>query len=183
MLKNLKLRKVDIIIILSIILILFIGMLIGLKLNKFSKSPIKADVKIAIQVFIRNAVLTQAKNPIVKNTQSYVTIRNVPYSKLTVIDSVAIRKSIVIPVPSQGKPASAVDDISMPFQYDIIVTLTDKAKLTDDGYVAGGNKIKIGTPIVLEGFDYKLNGVVSAVEMLDENNNVISPSQLNAKKQ
>lgn len=182
MLKNLKLRKVDIIIILSVILILFVGMLIGLKLNKFSKSPIKADAKIAIQVFIRNAVLTQAKNPIVKNTQSYVTIRNVPYSKLNVIDSVAIRKSIVIPVPSQGKPASAVDDISLPFQYDIIVTLTDKAKLTDDGYVAGGNKIKIGTPIVLEGFDYKLNGVVSAVEMLDENNNVISPSQLNTKK-
>ncbi len=183
MLKNLKLRKVDIIIILSIILILFIGMLIGLKLNKFSKSPIKADVKIAMQVFIRNAVLTQAKNPIVKNSQSYVTIRNVPYSKLNVIDSVAIRKSIVLPVPSQGKPASAVDDISLPFQYDIIVTLIDKAKLTDDGYVAGGNKIKIGTPIVLEGFDYRLNGVVSAVEMLDENNNVISPSQLNTKKQ
>ncbi len=183
MLKNLKLRKVDIIIVLSIILILFIGMLIGLKLNKFSKSPIKADVKIAMQVFIRNAVLTQAKNPIVKNSQSYVTIRNVPYSKLNVIDSVAIRKSIVLPVPSQGKPASAVDDISLPFQYDIIVTLIDKAKLTDDGYVAGGNKIKIGTPIVLEGFDYRLNGVVSAVEMLDENNNVISPSQLNTKKQ
>ncbi|UKI41615.1 MAG: DUF4330 domain-containing protein [Candidatus Melainabacteria bacterium] len=133
-------------------------------------------------MFIRNTVLTQAKNPIVKNTESYVTIRNVPYSKLTVIDSVAIRKSIVIPVPSQGKPASAVDDISMPFQYDIIVTLTDKAKLTDDGYVAGGNKIKIGTPIVLEGFDYKLNGVVSAVEMLDENNNVITPSQLKTNK-
>ncbi len=99
MFKSLKLRKVDIIIILSIILILFVGMLIGLKLNKFSKSPVKGDVKIALQVFIRNTVLTQAKNPIVKNTESYVTIRNVPYSKLTVIDSVAIRKSIVIPVP------------------------------------------------------------------------------------
>ena len=173
MLKNLKLRKVDIIIILSIVLILFMGVLIGLKLNKFSKSPVKADVKIALQVFIRNAVLTQAKNPIVKNTQSYVTIRNVPYSKLTVIDSIAIRKSVVIPVPSQGKPASVVDDISLPFQYDIVVTLTDKAKLTDDGYVAGGNKIKIGTPIVLEGFNYRLNGIISAVEMLDENNNVI----------
>ncbi len=183
MLQNLRLRKVDIIIILSVILILFIGMLIGLKLNKFSKSPVKGDVKIALQVFIRNAVLTQAKNPIVKNSESYVTIRNVPYSKLKVLDSIAIRKSIVIPVPSQGKPASAVDDISLPFQYDIIVTLTDNAKLTDDGYVAGGNKIKIGTPIVLEGFDYKLNGVVSAVEMLDENNNVISPNQLNTNKQ
>ncbi|UKI41616.1 MAG: hypothetical protein L6V95_00650 [Candidatus Melainabacteria bacterium] len=45
MMENLKLRKVDIIIILSIILILFIGMLIGLKLNKFSKSPVKGDVK------------------------------------------------------------------------------------------------------------------------------------------
>lgn len=183
MLKNLKLRKVDIIIILSIVLILFMGVLIGLKLNKFSKSPVKADVKIALQVFIRNAVLTQAKNPIVKNTQSYVTIRNVPYSKLTVIDSVAIRKSVVIPVPSQGKPASVVDDISLPFQYDIVVTLTDKAKLTDDGYVAGGNKIKIGTPIVLEGFNYRFNGIISAVEMLDENNNVITnPNNLNTAK-
>ena len=181
--KNLKLRPVDLIILLSIILILSIGILIGLKMNKFSTSPVKKESKIAIQVFIRNAVITQPRNPIVKGSQADVTIRNVPYTKLQVIDSVAIRKSTVIPVPSEGKPATAVDDISMPFQYDIVVTLTDNAKMTDDGFVAGGNKIKIGVPIVLEGFDYKFNGIISAVEMIDENNNVIRPKQDNNASQ
>ena len=44
--------------------------------------------------------------------------------------------------------------------YDVVVTLTDNAKITKDGAVVGGNKIKIGLPITLEGADYKFTGSV-----------------------
>lgn len=164
---NFKLRTVDYIIIAGAILLLLVGLLIGFKLNKFSKSPVKKEAEIAIQVFLRNVVITSNRNPILKGDLSHITIRNVPYTKLKVMDVVTMRKSVVLPVPSQGKSASMIEDVSMPFQYDMIITLVDKAKITEDGPVAGGNKIKIGVPIVLEGVDYKLNGVISAVELVD----------------
>ena len=54
--------------------------------------------------------------------------------------------------------------------YDITVTLTDTAKITKDGAVVGGNKIKIGLPITLEGKDYKFNGTVSDLTVMPETN-------------
>ena len=50
--------------------------------------------------------------------------------------------------------------------YDVIVTLVDTAKITKDGAVVGGNKIKIGLPITLEGKDYRFNGTVSDLKTI-----------------
>lgn len=58
-----------------------------------------------------------------------------------------------------------VDDLTSPFNYDFLVTLEDDAKITKDGAVVGGNKIKIGLPVTLEGVDYKLNGIVSNITL------------------
>ena len=63
-----------------------------------------------------------------------------------------------------------VEDISQAFLYDMVVTLIDpSAKITKDGAVVGGNKIKIGLPVTLEGPSYKLNGTVSDVRILQPN--------------
>ena len=60
-----------------------------------------------------------------------------------------------------------MDDVSQAFLYDIVVTLVDEnAKITKDGAVVGGNKMKIGLPVTLEGPSYKLNGTVSDVRIL-----------------
>ena len=61
-----------------------------------------------------------------------------------------------------------MEDYSSPFQYDAVVTLIDDAKITKDGAVVGGNKIKIGLPIVLEGFNYRLGGTISNVQILED---------------
>ena len=63
-----------------------------------------------------------------------------------------------------------VEDVSQANMYDITVTLTDTAKITKDGAVVGGNKIKIGLPITLEGKDYKFNGTVSDLTVMPETN-------------
>lgn len=47
------------------------------------------------------------------------------------------------------------------------MTLQDRAKITDDGAVVGGNKVKIGIPVVLEGKNYKLTGVISNVQYVN----------------
>ena len=63
------------------------------------------------------------------------------------------------------KKAVAVDDPYMPYLYNYVVTVKDDAIITDDGAVIGGNKIKIGLPIIMEGFKYRINGVVSDVRV------------------
>ena len=61
-----------------------------------------------------------------------------------------------------------VEDVSQSYMYDILVTLTDTAKITKDGAVVGGNKIKMGLPITLEGQNYKFNGTVSDLKVMPQ---------------
>jgi hypothetical protein len=49
----------------------------------------------------------------------------------------------------------------------LIVTLAGKAQMTDDGIVFGNNKVKIGTPIELEGQTYNFNTSTIDVRVLD----------------
>ena len=74
----------------------------------------------------------------------------------------------MIPTGNAKRPYIVAEDISLPYQYDMIITLIDDAKITKDGAVVGGNKIKIGLPIVLEGFNYRIGGTISNVQLLDD---------------
>ena len=60
-----------------------------------------------------------------------------------------------------------VEDVGQPDLYDVVVTLTDKAKITKDGAVVGGNKVKMGLPITLEGAEYRFTGSVSDIKVVD----------------
>ena len=79
------------------------------------------------------------------------------------------KKQVVVPtISSSGKKYVTIDDPCHPNQFDFVVTLEDEAKITADGPVVGGNKIKIGIPVILEAADYKLAGVVSSVKKIEE---------------
>ena len=71
-----------------------------------------------------------------------------------------------LPAANERFALTIIEDPSMENLYDIMITLTDTAKITKDGAVVGGNKIKIGLPITLEGKDYKFNGTVSNVQLM-----------------
>ena len=60
---------------------------------------------------------------------------------------------------------TGVQTCALPIYYDFLVTVEDDAKITKDGAVVGGNKIKIGLPVTLEGVDYRLNGIVSNISV------------------
>ena len=84
---------------------------------------------------------------------------------MDILEVKADRKKVVLPVIN-NKKVLVVDDVSQAYMYDIIVTLTDTAKITKDGAVVGGNKIKMGLPITLEGKDYKFTGTVSDLKVM-----------------
>ncbi len=164
-------KPVDWIIVGGIILALIVGALTFLHFRGTASNKIEAQATIGFQVFLRGVTLTGNESPIRPNDTTFITIRNVPYTDLKVIDVRVDTKKTVLPNPKPGKDAFVmVEDISQAFLYDMVVTLVDpSAKITKDGAVVGGNKIKIGLPVTLEGPSYKLNGTVSDVRILQPN--------------
>ena len=86
---------------------------------------------------------------------------------MDIVDVKADRRKIVLPTMSSKKVSIVVEDVSQPDLYDVVVTLTDVAKITKDGAVVGGNKLKMGLPITLEGSNYKFTGSVSDIKVID----------------
>lgn len=164
-----KIRIIDIVIILGVIGALAVGYFTYKHFRQTADKQVEKTAKIGFQVFLRGVTITGGANPIKAGDETFISIRNVPYTSLKVIDSKIDTKKIVMPNPAGKPPFILVEDFSQVFMYDIVVTVFDTAKITKDGAVVGGNKIKIGLPITLEGKDYKFNGTVSNVQIIPEN--------------
>lgn len=158
---------VDVIIVLLIIAALGVGYFTYNHFRQTADKQIEKTSKIAFQVFLRGVTITGKENPIKVGDTTFISIRNVPYTDLKIVNSVIDTKKVVMPTGS-NPPFILVQDFSQIFMYDIIVTVVDEAKITKDGAVVGGNKIKMGLPITLEGKNYKFNGTVSDLQILSE---------------
>ena len=164
-LKNLK--PFDLIVILGVAIALAVGFLTFKNVRQTADKQIETTSPIVFDVFLRGITLTGSETPIKAGDKTFISIRNVPYSDLEVLNVKTERKKTVLPVLASAKSATknvlVVDDVAQASLYDIVVTLTDTAKITKDGAVVGGNKVKMGLPITLEGVDYKFNGTVSNI--------------------
>ena len=160
-------KKVDLIIIAGVIIALLVGFVTFKNIRQTADKQIEATSKISFTVFIRGITYTGADLPIKADEKTFISIRNVPYSDLDIVDVQAERKKVVLPTVN-NKKVMVVEDVSQANMYDVTVTLTDTAKITKDGAVVGGNKIKIGLPITLEGRDYKFTGTVSDLKIINE---------------
>ena len=162
-------EPVDYIIIAGVIIALIVGFFTFKNFRQTADKQIEATSKISFEVFIRGVTLTGDEIPLIPNEKTFISIRNVPYTNLDILNVKADRKKVVLPTMS-SKKYLIVEDVSQANMYDITVTLTDTAKITKDGAVVGGNKIKMGLPITLEGKDYKFNGTVSDLKVMPETN-------------
>ncbi len=168
--KNIKIfgifNIIDVIIVLILIItataIFFAGT--GRIASTAPLEPQKQNVE--IDVILRGEKISRNTEVFKAGEKTFITIRNVPYTKLEIIKSEKTPEMITIPDPKNPKKAIAVENPAFPNTYNFLVTVADKAVITHDGIVIGGNKIKIGLPITLEGYDYKLSGLVSDVRIL-----------------
>lgn len=155
---------VDLIIITGVIIALVVGIFTAKHFRQTADKQIEATSPITFQVFLRGVTVTGEEFPIVKGDKTFITIRNVPYTELNVIDV----KSEPRKTFSPNNKNILVPDPAQPAVYDAIITITDTAKITKDGAVVGGNKIKMGLPITLEGNKYRFNGTISDVRVTTE---------------
>lgn len=177
-----KIRIVDYIIIIGIIIACCVGFLTYKGIHKTADKSVDAVSQIKFDVFIRGITYTGSELPIKANEKTFISIRNVPYSDLMITSVKAEKRKIVLPVlnTKNTKTFIVVEDVSQPNVYDAVVTLEDTAKITKDGAVVGGNKIKIGLPITLEGVDYRLNGTVSNIQLTHGTEEEVNNQQLSA---
>ncbi len=162
-----KIKLLDIIIVFFVIVALCVGLYTYKGFRQTADKQIEATSKIIFKVYMRGVTFSGDKIPMQKGDKTFISIRNVPYSDLKIVDVKADRRKIVLPTLSSKKVVIVVEDASQPDLYDVVITLTDTAKITKDGAVVGGNKIKMGLPITLEGADYKFTGSVSDIKIID----------------
>ena len=160
-----KVNIIDLIIVLFIILAIA-----GVYLARTGKYVTSSNVnlgtkEVQFDVVIRGAKFSSDRRIFNVGDESFITIRNVPYTKLKIFNVVRNPWQIAIPDPKNPSRVIAVDDPSSPYTYNFMVTLKDDAIITPDGAVIGGNKIKIGLPVELEGADYRYSGIVSDVRI------------------
>lgn len=151
-----------------IIALILIGLVIGYFTIKgkraTSSNQIEATVNVELEVYLRGVATTSDEPLFKKDDETFITIRNVPYTKLKIKEVKYDKRKTIVPTINPKKPYVLINDDTAPYQYDYLVKVVDSAKITKDGdAVVGGNKVKIGLPITLEGAKYKLNGVISNV--------------------
>ena len=159
-----KISIIDIIIIIGIAVALLVGVFTAKNFRQTADKQIEATSSISFQVFLRGVTVTGEDFPIIEKEKTFITIRNVPYTELKV-ESVNYQsrktfspyaKNILVPDPAQ------------PSLFDAVITISDVAKITKDGAVVGGNKIKMGLPVTLEGKRYKFNGTISDIRVTND---------------
>ncbi len=159
-----KFSLVDLVIIGGVLIALIVGIYTAKHFRQTADKQIEATSPITFQVFLRGVTVTGENFPVKKDDKTFITIRNVPYTELTVVDVTSQPRKTLSPA---GRYI-LVNDPSQPAIFDAVVTITDTAKITKDGAVVGGNKIKMGLPVTLEGETYKFNGTISDVRVSND---------------
>ena len=163
-----KISFVDVVILVGVIIALLVGVLTTKHFRQTADKQIEATSAITFQVFLRGVTVTGEDFPIKVNDKTFITIRNVPYTELKVMDVISDARKTALPSNRVKDQYILIKDPSQPAIYDAVVTISDTAKITKDGAVVGGNKIKMGLPVTLEGENYKFNGTISDVKVTSD---------------
>ena len=161
-----KIGFVDLIIIAGIIIAMLVGLFTVKNFRQTADKQIEATSQIVFQVFLRGVTVTSSEFPVKINEKTFITIRNVPYTELEVTAVESQPRKILSSAKSQ-----AVDDPAQPALFDAVITVKDTAKITKDGAVVGGNKIKMGLPVTIEGVNYRFNGIISDLKVTSDFDN------------
>ena len=156
-----KISYIDFIIILGVLLALFVGLLTVKHFRQTADTQIEATAPVEFQVFLRGITVTGGDFPIKVNDNTFITIRNVPYTELSVKNVNFQPRKVLV----SGGKSESVEDPAQPYLFDAVVSIKDTAKITKDGAVVGGNKIKMGLPVTLEGEKYRFNGTISDIKV------------------
>ncbi|AFY39041.1 hypothetical protein Lepto7376_2784 [[Leptolyngbya] sp. PCC 7376] len=155
----------------AIVLAVIIGIFF-LPGNSGSVAQIGANVKtVEVELLVRGL---SVKNPdrfvqeFRDSETTSVVIRNQPFANIGIKSIERLPRTTPVPQPdgtveALPDPRPEVEDIT-----DLKIILTSDAELTDNGFVFGNNKVKVGHTLRLEGYSYDFNGSVIDIRAVEE---------------
>jgi hypothetical protein len=97
-----------------------------------------------------------------------VIIRNQPHGEVELSKIEPVERMVIVPQPD-GSVKALPDPRTAEESYstDMMISFRDRAQMTDDGAVIGGQKVKIGTLLEFEGETYNFKGSAIEVNTVD----------------
>ncbi|NEO46893.1 MAG: DUF4330 domain-containing protein [Moorea sp. SIO4A3] len=126
-----------------------------------STKPVEVDIIVRGLSLLEPDVLV---NQLEETKKTNIVIRKQPYGQVDVKSVKILRRSVLVPQPD-GSIKELPDPRPSFYGINMLLTLGGKATITKDGVVLGNSKIKIGTPVELEGRDYNFNASVINVRV------------------
>jgi hypothetical protein len=96
-----------------------------------------------------------------------IIIRNQPYGQVEIKDVQKLPRSQAVPQPDGTVKSLPDPRPELNYTIDMLITLIGDALITDNGPVFGNSKVKVGTPIELEGELYNFNTSTVGIRVLD----------------
>ncbi len=96
-----------------------------------------------------------------------IIIRNQPFGSVDVKSVIELPRTVATPQPDGSLEPIPDPRPEMDYTIDMLITLAGNAQITNDSAVFGGNKVKIGTQMELEGLTYRFNTTVVGVRILE----------------
>lgn len=123
--------------------------------------PIEVDVIVrGLSVADPQGLINQFK----EEKKTNIIIRNQPSGQVDIKSVKELPRTLAISQPD-GSVKELPDPRSNSFSTDLLMTLSGQGQIAKDGPVLAGTKIKIGTPIELEGMNYRFNASVIRVSI------------------
>ncbi|PSO53895.1 MAG: pyruvate/2-oxoglutarate dehydrogenase complex,dihydrolipoamide dehydrogenase (E3) component [Cyanobacteria bacterium QH_8_48_120] len=150
------------VILLAIIGIFFFPGTSGSVAQVSGKKPIEVDIIVqGLRVSEPDALMGKFR----QEKKTNIIIRNQPYGQVEIKSVQPLPNVIAVPQPNGSIETRPDPTPVSKYSTSMLLTMGGKAQITESGPVLGNNKIKIGTPIELEGFNYNFNASVVDVRI------------------
>jgi hypothetical protein len=128
-----------------------------------STKPIQVDILVkGLNVSNFKALLAEFE----EQKKARIVIRNQPAGDVDIVASKPLPRTTVVPQPDGSVKALPDPRPEVSMVQDMIITLGGKAVVTDTGVILNNTKkVKIGTPIQLEGTNFDFNASVIDVRV------------------
>ncbi|MEM1426308.1 MAG: DUF4330 domain-containing protein [Cyanobacteria bacterium P01_H01_bin.130] len=128
-----------------------------------NKAPVEIDLIVrGLSVRDPQVVIDE----LLEEQSTKIVIRNQPYGTIKVKSVEMLERTTAVPQPD-GSVKALPDPRPGLYNTDMYIVLEGDAIIRDDGPVLGNSKIKIGTPVELEGKTYGFNTSAIDVRILE----------------
>ncbi len=124
--------------------------------------PVEVDLIVrGLSVRDPEALLNQFN----EQKKTRIIIRNQPYGEVDIKSVQPLPQTLAVPQPDGTVKELPDPRAATAFSTDFLMSLSGQGRVTQDGLVLGNSKIKIGTPVELEGTDYNFRASVIDVRV------------------